>query len=92
MTSAIEAWMLVAAAATVGTGGMLLTLAAAVRRGVELADLEVRVRQLQAEQRRRLIERGLVEADEVEADVIEVEPVEDAPEPAEEVAVRRQAA
>ncbi|MFI4917563.1 MAG: hypothetical protein ACIAS6_13795 [Phycisphaerales bacterium JB060] len=75
-----EAWMLVVAISALGIGGMLLTMAAAIRRGVAVADLEVRVKQLRAEQRQRMIERGLIEPDEgdiAEAEVIEAIPVDD---------------
>ncbi len=83
-----EAWLVVFAAAAIGIAGMLLTLAAAIRRNMAIIDLEVRVRHLRAEQRQRMIERGLIEPEEGEVievdavdDLLEVEPIEDQPEP-----------
>jgi hypothetical protein len=93
-----EAWLIVFAAGAIGIGGMLLSLASAVRRGSALIDLEVRVRQLQAEQRQRMIERGLIEPDEGEVievgevdKIIEVEPIAE-PDPARDAVARSQAA
>lgn len=75
-----EVWLLVVAIAALGIGGLLATMAAAIRRGLALADLEARVKQLRAEQRLRMIERGLIEPDEgdmAEVEVIEAIPVDD---------------
>ena len=88
MSFGAEAWLVVIAAAALGIAGMLLTLAAAIRRSMAVMDLEVRVRHLRAEQRLRMIERGLIEPEEGEVievdeidEALEVEPIEDQPEP-----------
>ncbi len=54
---------------------MLLTMAAAIRHGVRVVELEHRVKHLRAQQRQNLIERGLIEPD--DGEVIEVEEVID---------------
>lgn len=75
MTLGPEAWLLVVAVAILGVGGTLLTMAAAIRRGVSIIELEFRIRELRAEHRQRMIERGLVEPD--DGEVIEVDVVDD---------------
>lgn len=94
-----EAWLIVVAAGTIGVAGMLLTLAASVRRGCAIIDLELRVRNLQAEQRQRMIERGLIEPTEGEIievgevdEIIEVEPIDEETGSTEDAVARSQAA
>jgi|GEM_PF-6604688 len=70
-----EAWLVPVGIAALGIGTMLLSMAAAVRHGVSVIDLENRVQALRAQQRQLLIERGLIEPD--ESDVAEVEVIED---------------
>jgi hypothetical protein len=71
----MEAWLLLAAIAGLGIGAMLLTMAAAIRRGVTVIELETRVRILRAQHRQRLIEHGLIEPDEDE--IVGVEVIDD---------------
>lgn len=80
--------LVVVAIAAVGIGAMLLTMAAAIRHGLKVAELETRVKYLRAQHRLRLIERGMIEPDddelgEVEMDeaeeVIEAVPIDDEP-------------
>lgn len=70
-----EAGFLLVAIAALGIGAMLLSMAAAIRHGVGIIDLEARVKTLRAEQRLLLIERGLIEPDEDE--VVEVDVIDD---------------
>lgn len=61
--------------AALGIGAMLLSMAAAIRHGVNFIELEARVNALRAEQRRLLIERGMIEPDEDE--IVEVDLIDD---------------
>lgn len=85
MDFSIEAWLVLAAIAALGIGAMLLTMAAAIRRGVAIIELETRVRTLQAQHRQRLIERGLIEPDEDE--IVGVEVMDDDDDVSEAVAI-----
>lgn len=73
-----EAGFLLVAIAALGIGSMLISMAAAIRHGVDFIQLEARVLSLRAQQRQLLIERGMIEPDEgeiVEVDVIDDEEV-----------------
>lgn len=63
MNAPAEAWLLVAAIAAIGITAMLLTMAAAIRHGSAVINLEHRVKTLRAHHRAELIARGLIEAD-----------------------------
>ncbi len=70
-----EAWLVTVAIAALGIGAMLLTMAAAIRHGMRVINLETRVKAIRAEQRRILIARGVIEPDPDE--IVEVEVIDD---------------
>lgn len=67
-----EAWILVPLLAAIGILAAVLTMASAIRQGLDVARLEVRVRELRAQQRQAMIDRGLIEADPDELGTVDI--------------------
>jgi len=72
MIDVLDPRLITAAIAFVGIAAMLLTLAAAVRHGLSLLALEVRVRSLREMQRQQLIAKGAIAADEDEITGVDI--------------------
>ena len=87
MPDALDPRFVIAAIAFIGVAAMLLTLAAAIRHGLSLIALEVRVHNLQEMHRQQLIAKGAIAADDDEltgVDILEEEPELDEPQEAAE--------
>ncbi|MEO1277689.1 MAG: hypothetical protein AAFV77_01890 [Planctomycetota bacterium] len=63
MAAQLDPTPLIIALAVLGIAAMLLTMAAAIRQGTSVLDLEVKVQRLREMQRQQLIAKGAIAAD-----------------------------